>query len=718
MKANRMCVLAAPTTFYRLPSLVRAIEKNADRFEVLSLDLFDTLLVRRIPDPDQVKIPVARYIAERAVRAGVPVTWEQVQRERDAIEQAQRRENGRRFPDSEACYPVFMGELLNRIFQDRLPERMLQEITDWELTLEKAVLVPRALFQQLLPRLHAAGKQIWIMSDMYLPASHIRVLVEYCGLMPWITGIVSSADTCQAKASGAGYDRLQREQHFNPARWLHVGDNVVSDGLRPVERGIRAFVLRDAAEKFRKAMGRRYEQAARARPFWQGRLVQQIMLPLEAENNPRDPLYVAGYTFFGVLVGAFIQHLAERVRALKLRRIYFFSREGDVFLKCWERARPFLFPAGGAPEARYLYVSRVALAGATCARRGLTHADAPLALLPAGSRDLRDICRVFGLAVDGLQEHFARHGLAPDSPLNPIYPGWTDELWHRFDLLLHDPVFQQVVKQQTREIGGRVERYLEQEGFFENPEVAVVDVGWLGTIQRFLHEAIAHRPDKPRLHGLAFGASRGIPYPTAPNNYLDGFLFDGNRFDFAASLVTYALDIFEEAFRAPHAGVAGYEERDGRVVPRLQPETSPGRQKEIRQDAYYAPLQQGILDAVPRYAAAVCLAGLTSADIKPWLNHLVAMRLAFPKVSEMRILQGKHHFDEYTGGHRPPLKVKLFLLKLWKLDPWVVGIPFIRLGFYVWNAYGLAGTRRAWGIWLNLKRLWRAPLAGLEDTHE
>lgn len=55
-------------TFYTLDELLRAGEQMAADCDTVSFDLFDTLLIRRIHDPDMVKPAVARYIAARAPR--------------------------------------------------------------------------------------------------------------------------------------------------------------------------------------------------------------------------------------------------------------------------------------------------------------------------------------------------------------------------------------------------------------------------------------------------------------------------------------------------------------------------------------------------------------------------------------------------------------------------------------------------------------------------
>ena len=73
-------------TYYTLDELLQAGEQMAADCDTVSFDLFDTLLIRRIHDPDMVKPAVARYIAARAAEAGLTWSWPQVQRLRDRVE--------------------------------------------------------------------------------------------------------------------------------------------------------------------------------------------------------------------------------------------------------------------------------------------------------------------------------------------------------------------------------------------------------------------------------------------------------------------------------------------------------------------------------------------------------------------------------------------------------------------------------------------------------
>ena len=89
-------------------------------------------------------------------------------------------------------------------------------------------------------------------------------------------------------------------------------------------------------------------------------------------------------------------------------RLYFFSREGWLLEKIWHLLAPVLHPAAALPRASYLYVSRMALAGASCAHQGMVQSSADIVFLPAGNRDFRDLCWVFALDPAPFAPHLAR----------------------------------------------------------------------------------------------------------------------------------------------------------------------------------------------------------------------------------------------------------------------------------------------------------------------
>ncbi len=671
-------------TCYSVASLLKQGRRLAASCRTVSFDLFDTLLIRRIHDPDLVKLPVARFLSARAAAVGIDRSWQSVQHLRDTIEQRHRQETGQSFDDHEACYPRFMQELLQTLFEDRYDETLLDDVTRYELAMENSMLVPRQELLDWVNELHEQGKRLFIVSDIYLPAKHLRELCAHAGLLHLVEDVISSADSFLAKASGKAYPLIRERFGLDTSTWLHVGDNPISDGLRPAEFGIKALVLRDGSEKFRKAIVKRYVNYGKGRPFYRGRALQQLMLPHEGENIPRPPLYAEGYNFLGPLVCGFVQFIAEECRRLCLTKVFFFSREGYTFKKVWEAITPLLYPDGNLPAIEYLYVSRMALAGASCAVGGLTKTAASIAFLPPGNRDFRDLARIFKFDVEPMLPHLQRHRLAADTCLSRLHAGYEQHNSVRFLELLEDGAFQDEVRRQTSSANEALMRYLDELGFFAQQQVAVVDIGWLGTIQRFFYQAIRHRDDCPRLHGFLFGATRGIPFESDLNNDLQGVIYDRHRFDLGASCLLYARDLFEEACRAPHPTLDGYElTEDGyRLVFRTAADAT--GQAEQEQDAYFAPLQQAIFDTAPRYAAASALLGYSLEDYRPWLNYLLTAKLAFPRTSEIMAIRHRHHLDDFHGAHRPLPAMVGTERQLWDCGRWsLLFSPLLRVrSFY------------------------------------
>jgi len=671
-------------TFTNLKSLVQYGDKLARTCNTVSFDLFDTLFIRRMHDPDMIKPAVARFIAARAEAFGLKWSWEAVQELRDRFEKRQREETGKQFDDHEARYPDFMREVLTFIFKERMSGQLLDQVTDYELAMESAMIVTRAALADWIKKLHIQGKKILIISDIYQPAANLKRLVETAGLTDYVDDVISSADTFLAKASGKAFPMIRAKYALDVNKWLHIGDNPISDGARPAAFGIRSLIINDTSEKWRKTIFKTYTFFAQRRPYWRGRLLQQLMLPLEDENKPRPHLYIEGYNFLAPVMGAFIQGLIERSKTLGVEKIYFFSREGFIFKQFFERAAPLMASSGLFPPNRYLYVSRLALAGASCAYQGLNLTKSDIAFLPLGNKDMRDLCRVFSLDIKPLIPIMKKHRLKPYTTLSPAHPGWTTEKFYRLRFLLEDQDFQTEVKRQTRPYNDALQQYLEHINFFDQRHVALVDIGWMGTIQRFLYDAVKHREDKPVFHGFLLAASRGVPYPTQPDNTIEGIIYDRKRFDFASSSILYARDIFEEACRAPHPSIIGYKETsDGFRLVFREDRDAYGR-AEMIQDEHFYPLRQGLLDAASRYAAASAVMGYGIKDMKPWIRYLLASKLAFPRTKEVKQIKHKYHMDDFSGKHKPPAEVLKVQEHLWDSRiPVLRWNPFIRLQYYL-----------------------------------
>ena len=264
------------------------------------------------------------------------------------------------------------------------------------------------------------------------------------------------------------------------------------------------------------------------------------------------------------------------------------------------------------------------------------------------------------------------------------HDGWDPRRADQFRMLVEDAEFQDEVRRQQLSANEALQVYLADQGFYRHRRVAVVDIGWLGTIQRFLHQSIQHREDRPVLDGFLLACAAGYPFPRSADNNLEGFFFDHRRVDFCGSLMLYAQVLFEESTRAAHGGLTGY--RLTREAPGYELVQRPESESEREQSAYFADLQQGVRDAARRYGPALAVLGYEAREWKPWLNVLVTNHIAFPRTAEVSDLYLRHHRDDMTVG-APGRRAKRALRRLWNRPWWQLRFqPFLRSWYFLKHA--------------------------------
>lgn len=671
--------------FHTVPDLIESASSNLGSVDVVSFDVFDTLFVRRVPNPNFVKTPVARYIKDRANELDIWCHTRTVLQLRGKFEDRQRQENGAKYPDFEANYDYFMPLVLKEIFGKKYTKSLFADVARYEIQMENTMLIARADIVDFIKVLHKKGKRLFLISDMYLPAKYITQMAEAKGLDKYFEGIISSADSIKAKASGAAWPLIKKRYKLDESRWMHIGDSPHSDGLKPTEFGIDSYVIRDSNERLRLGLSNRYHHCTTYHIFWRGRFTQQLMLPLEAENIEREELYIDGYNFFSYLMGYAMLRLKERVDEIGIRKIYFCSREGWMFKRCWELMAPILWPGiEKKVELHYLYTSRLATAQASRANMGLTPTDTNIAFGPVQNKDFTDIARIFGLNLNKLKPFLKKYDIDAEEVISPI--GRTEECTAKLYDLLEDGEFNKAIQQQSVNNRESLEKYLESEGFFEDEHVALVDIGWLGTIQYYLTNAISHRKKKPCVHGFMLAADRRYEYPNTKFNRYEGLLYDRLNHKNANSCITIIKDVVEEICRADHPTLLAYEldkKDNSKLKFRTKSDDTANREKQ--QFEYYTPLHQGIFDGVERFAAACAVMDYQERDLREWLEFIMVARIPFAKTTEIKRLNNEVHQDDFASGKRNLTSKQLSKLRnLWKLGCLKLRFsPFIRLRYFL-----------------------------------
>lgn len=212
------------------------LREMLEEVEVLSLDVFDTVLLR----DGQSELKRFADIAERFCSSLTPTTHKGISTAACLAA---------RITAAQVAYshsPMVEGTLEGRladIAQNmmialRLPIELADKWIDTELTVEAEQLRLSPFIDALISDAVSGGKRVIFVSDMYLDALQIQRLLLACDCdMSRVEALVSSADTTKNKRSGTIFSHLQELLGFSSNEVLHLGDSFTSDVRQPIRAG-------------------------------------------------------------------------------------------------------------------------------------------------------------------------------------------------------------------------------------------------------------------------------------------------------------------------------------------------------------------------------------------------------------------------------------------------------------------------------------------------
>lgn len=218
-----------------------------------------------------------------------------------------------------------------------------------ECALELEAVTPNLPVLDAVRALHAQGKHIYYISDMYLPPEQIAAMLTRCGYDMLDGGFVSCSYGVQ-KRSGALFRHFLRETELKAGQVLFVGDSWRADVVGAALAGIRAWHLPSAKPMPELAPAEDFVRGA-VSAFVQNRVGQR---PYDGE--------VLGFSVLGPLLVAFCRWLHERRVQYGQGKLYFLARDMYLTRQVYETLYP-------EEETRYLQVSRRSLCPALLAEK-------------------------------------------------------------------------------------------------------------------------------------------------------------------------------------------------------------------------------------------------------------------------------------------------------------------------------------------------------------
>lgn len=317
--------------------------------DLISFDLFDTLVHRTVLDPADIFEMLHRQL-------DLPFDF------RELRQDAHNRARAKFQPDiknHEATIGDIFAEL-ERYNLDQAYGISASEIMYQELSLEQTCIVPNNFMISILKNCLSLGKRIIITTDTYLDREFIDNLLLRSGISGHEKIFISS-EIGISKHDGSIWPSLCDQIGIASKRILHIGDNAIADVERPAQYGIRTCHYKSALETAlenaafrnlhdlysdleRQQIGISQFLKATAIHFFSSRPVK----------DP-DPYLWFGFTHAGIVIILFTHWLQERATEDNIDRLLFLARDGYFLHDMYQS----LYPAADSGVASvYTYASR------------------------------------------------------------------------------------------------------------------------------------------------------------------------------------------------------------------------------------------------------------------------------------------------------------------------------------------------------------------------
>jgi FMN phosphatase YigB (HAD superfamily) len=310
-----------------------ALEAAVDAADGVTLDVFDTLLMRRVGRPTDVFWLLGREIE---AAEGTPDA-DTFARLREEVEN-QKRLRLQAAAEAEDVSFDAIYEALASVLEWSPKQR--DQWKNREVGLESMVLRPHRLGLKHLPLL--GTKALVALSEMYLPEEVVgAALREQLGWDPPL--VWTSGTRGISKGSGRLFAEAEASFGVPPDSLLHIGDNPASDGEAPRRRGWKTFAWP------------RLETSRLDRPEkWQprNRISSVALGVVRAEREASHSLAEqVGFELLGPVVFAWLNHLATQPGIQESSRVWCLGRDTYWLEQIWR-----LMPSAYQPRGQLTYV--------------------------------------------------------------------------------------------------------------------------------------------------------------------------------------------------------------------------------------------------------------------------------------------------------------------------------------------------------------------------
>lgn len=485
---------------------------------VLTLDFFDTLVTRSVAQPTH----VFAVMEERLVSSD-PARWHGFALHRVMAERRARSVMSAVDEHSDITLDDILRELAVGMCLSTAERNMLSVM---EQDVEVELARPVAFGAEILAAASARGMKSWIVSDNYMPATHIVRMAAAAGITLDASQVIVSCEHGAMKHDGSLWPKVLEVAGVEAGAILHVGDLHDADGTIPARRGLATHVNGAMRHVHREPLNTcpsvlplsRIEAANRdhaARTVWDS-----------VTNLARGAL--------AMVVAGQVMGVEQMARSRPLAGVHFTSRDGYLAHQVFSALRE---GDHSLPVPGYLEISR-----SIAWRALLTELNEETARRFVGDDEHLSVAQLSARFGCGLvSSHDADAVLVPEQ-LRRVIVENAD-----------------TVVDSCAALRGRLMEYLDAAGATSPGHHILMDLGWSGSVVADLAQIVREE----RGAGVTFeGVLTGLYWDASANRQripLHGLAFDEFLpMDDNVRLLGM-VRFFESLLTAPHGSVIDYE---------------------------------------------------------------------------------------------------------------------------------------------------------------
>lgn len=500
--------------------------------KVVSFDLFDTLIIRNVPTPEDVfELVQIRYQRIHPDKK-FEIDFGTLRKKAEYLARKESIQNGKQEITLEEIYAC-MQEI------DELTRKELLQI---EIEAEYNVCQPnyevKAFFEQLIKQ----GYSVIITSDMYLPETVIKDILKKCGYSSY-EALYLSSQYGETKAAGTLFDRILSDFQIESSQLLHIGDHCRADYWIPKQKGIQTFLYRKVwkqPEFFKMLRGTKKHFSKEQQLQFQ--MLRRIMINCPVKRDQNEKI---GYEILGPLLLGYTMWLKKEIGRSKAGSLVFLAREGALLKRAFETLYP------NEAKTHYVNVSRQSVCRASA----------------VNAASWEELCRIFVSlmrSIENVGDFLTLIGLAETDEKQLLQyhiekSMRLDEIRDKESLFQYIESYGKAYFEKQNEL---LKEYLKKHGF-DGKKLAISDIGWVGTMQKLLTQLMTDI----EMEGYYLAVSdfqKSVDYYSCKRN---GYFCNASEWKNEGKMIRFSQSALEALFLGNEGTTLEYQKENGKVFP-------------------------------------------------------------------------------------------------------------------------------------------------------